>query len=93
MIKIMDGERMHMLQAFASNVIRKCYGPGREAEQTDFLNRNLSNRIGYAEKTACPLFIHFKCYLFQQPSLNIKTPWSESASELYRPSDRRLSAK
>jgi hypothetical protein len=23
----------------------------------------------------------------------IKTPWSESASELYRPSDRRLSAK
>jgi hypothetical protein len=22
-----------------------------------------------------------------------KTPWSESASELYRPSDRRLSAK
>jgi CBS-domain-containing membrane protein len=24
---------------------------------------------------------------------NKKTPWSESASELYRPSDRRLSAK
>jgi hypothetical protein len=24
---------------------------------------------------------------------NEKTPWSESASELYRPSDRRLSAK
>jgi hypothetical protein len=23
----------------------------------------------------------------------IKTPWSESASELYRPSDRRFSAK
>jgi hypothetical protein len=23
----------------------------------------------------------------------LKTPWSESASELYRPSDRRLSAK
>jgi hypothetical protein len=26
-------------------------------------------------------------------SLKKKTPWSESASELYRPSDRRLSAK
>jgi hypothetical protein len=26
-------------------------------------------------------------------SLKLKTPWSESASELYRPSDRRLSAK
>jgi hypothetical protein len=25
--------------------------------------------------------------------MSIKTPWSESASELYRPSDRRLSAK
>jgi hypothetical protein len=25
--------------------------------------------------------------------LKLKTPWSESASELYRPSDRRLSAK
>jgi hypothetical protein len=25
--------------------------------------------------------------------INSKTPWSESASELYRPSDRRLSAK
>jgi hypothetical protein len=24
---------------------------------------------------------------------NKQTPWSESASELYRPSDRRLSAK
>jgi hypothetical protein len=28
-----------------------------------------------------------------QDKLKKKTPWSESASELYRPSDRRLSAK
>jgi hypothetical protein len=28
-----------------------------------------------------------------QGPLSIKTPWSEYASELYRPSDRRLSAK
>jgi hypothetical protein len=28
-----------------------------------------------------------------QPLMEIFTPWSESASELYRPSDRRLSAK
>jgi hypothetical protein len=27
------------------------------------------------------------------PAVNKITPWSESASELYRPSDRRLSAK
>jgi hypothetical protein len=27
------------------------------------------------------------------PEIKKKTPWSESASELYRPSDRRLSAK
>jgi hypothetical protein len=33
--------------------------------------------------------------LFQQSNIKTKTktPWSESASELYRPSDRRLSAK
>jgi hypothetical protein len=31
----------------------------------------------------------YACYLLQ----NKQTPWSESASELYRPSDRRLSAK
>jgi hypothetical protein len=28
-----------------------------------------------------------------RPKTNKQTPWSESASELYRPSDRRLSAK
>jgi hypothetical protein len=30
------------------------------------------------------------CY---RATTNKQTPWSESASELYRPSDRRLSAK
>jgi hypothetical protein len=30
---------------------------------------------------------------FQGFHIKKKTPWSESASELYRPSDRRLSAK
>jgi hypothetical protein len=31
---------------------------------------------------------------FSGPMIEVKkTPWSESASELYRPSDRRLSAK
>jgi hypothetical protein len=30
---------------------------------------------------------------FRNVGLFKKTPWSESASELYRPSDRRLSAK
>jgi hypothetical protein len=29
----------------------------------------------------------------RSPANNKKTPWSESASELYRPSDRSLSAK
>jgi hypothetical protein len=31
-------------------------------------------------------------FVFQLEALTL-TPWSESASELYRPSDRRLSAK
>jgi hypothetical protein len=31
--------------------------------------------------------------LFYSPKIKKKTPWSESTSELYRPSDRRLSAK
>jgi hypothetical protein len=30
---------------------------------------------------------------YKQNQTNKQTPWSESASELYRPSDRRLSAK
>jgi CBS-domain-containing membrane protein len=30
---------------------------------------------------------------FNSPEKKKKTPWSESASELYRPSDRRLLAK
>jgi hypothetical protein len=32
-------------------------------------------------------------YQFTTKGPRKKTPWSESASELYRPSDRRLSAK
>jgi hypothetical protein len=30
---------------------------------------------------------------YREVNNNKKTPWPESASELYRPSDRRLSAK
>jgi hypothetical protein len=33
------------------------------------------------------------CSMFLLIQTNKQTPWSESASELYRPSDRRLSAK
>jgi hypothetical protein len=33
------------------------------------------------------------CQNLFREEINKKTPWSESASELYRPSDRRLSAK
>jgi hypothetical protein len=33
------------------------------------------------------------CMIPMKPSPPKKTSWSESASELYRPSDRRLSAK
>jgi hypothetical protein len=29
----------------------------------------------------------------KEQNISLQTPWSESASELYRPSDRRLSAK
>jgi hypothetical protein len=35
-----------------------------------------------------------KCEVYcNQITTKLKTPWSESASELYRPGDRRLSAK
>jgi hypothetical protein len=34
-----------------------------------------------------------KYMLLSNKQTNKQTPWSESASELYRPSDRRLSAK
>jgi hypothetical protein len=83
----MAGEHIHMLQAFVNSVIRKSYGPGREGEQTDFLNRNLYNRIGHVDKTTCPLFSHLKCYLFEQPSLNIATP--KQALESHRVVRRR----
>jgi hypothetical protein len=32
-------------------------------------------------------------YVYYKLYSNERTPWSESASELYRPTDRRLSAK
>jgi hypothetical protein len=38
----------------------------------------------------CLMSITVACPAFQ---LGLRTPWPESASELYRPSDRRLSAK
>jgi hypothetical protein len=50
------------------------------------------------QSVVCPLplpvlnllnYWFLSCHLQTQK----KTPWSESASELYRPSDRRLSAK
>jgi hypothetical protein len=35
----------------------------------------------------------FKCLNCKMRNRSIKTPWLESANELYRPSDRNLSAK
>jgi hypothetical protein len=49
-------------------------------------------RVLAGEKICSPLLLGF----IQPPDEYrefFKTPWSESASELYRPSDRRLSAK
>jgi hypothetical protein len=46
--------------------------------------RNVSSRI-------CNLWV--KILNCTNKQTNKQTPWSESASELYRPSDRRLSAK
>jgi hypothetical protein len=48
---------------------------------------SLSSWLSYQLPTSIPL-IHNSCY-----KTNKQTPWSESASELYRPSDHRLSAK
>jgi hypothetical protein len=40
-----------------------------------------------------PLVSEFQPYAGDGPPTNKQTPWRESASELYRPSDRRLSEK
>jgi hypothetical protein len=41
--------------------------------------------------THSPLYLHLGCIFYNKQTK--QTPWSESASELHRPSDRRLSAK
>jgi hypothetical protein len=43
--------------------------------------------------TAWPLYWGRGMFSVRWEPRNIKTPWPESASELYLPSDRRLSAK
>jgi hypothetical protein len=49
---------------------------------------------GYAYPRLKTTALDYKQYpSILSPSGHKKTPWSESASELYRPSDRRLSAK
>jgi hypothetical protein len=40
-----------------------------------------------------PAYNYSLCNWIQRPQTFKKTPWPEPASELYRPSDRRLSAK
>jgi hypothetical protein len=71
------------------------------------VNKLISTGLDKQEtKTQAPsAYLARKILMIQQPDLNIHleyhwnvqlkrlTPWSESANELYRPSDRRLSAK
>jgi hypothetical protein len=61
-------------------------------EELDNLKRKSMTSLGFEPLTIrfevqCPTFISLKV------KQNKQTPWSESASELHRPSDRRLSAK
>jgi hypothetical protein len=59
---------------------------------TDNITPNFNNKMSIA---AVCLDIEKAFDTLWHPGLlkKLKTPWSESASELYRPSDRRLSAK
>jgi hypothetical protein len=58
-------------------------------------------RLNSASATSCNILWHLMfisyliiaCYVASIGDKEKKTPWSESASELYRPNDRRLSAK
>jgi hypothetical protein len=47
---------------------------------------------GIAQQERVKPFLGLEACIFVVAT-KLKTPWSESASELYRPSDRRLSAK
>jgi hypothetical protein len=55
----------------------------------------MPKETGNVRKTAVTVGLEFhgNDYLNLQTKTNKQTPWSESASEIYRPSDRRLSAK
>jgi hypothetical protein len=51
---------------------------------------------GQPSQISCFFWLYTTCLKGKRPPLNKiikKTPWSESASEIYRPSDRCLSAK
>jgi hypothetical protein len=55
-----------------------------------FLSFLLSSEVSFSFTYA---FEKWKFKQMPPPPKKKKTPWSESASELYQPSDRRLSAK
>jgi hypothetical protein len=52
-----------------------------------------SSKEGHKSKRAVLLLLVMMMMMLMTMIMTKKTPWSESASELYRLSDRRLSAK
>jgi hypothetical protein len=74
------------IPAFAWNALRKTtINPRRRVLLADNRNRRLPERY----RCDMPLVLTTSVFGIRKK----KIPWSESASELYRPSDRRLSAK
>jgi hypothetical protein len=50
-------------------------------------------KVGLKLNVTLQLLIYADEVILLGDNIDKKTPWSESVSELYRPSDRRLSAK
>jgi hypothetical protein len=69
-----------------------------EPKKEDILYSKQENNFSYKKSIIpLPLLLNPSCALTANSKVkektNKQTPWSESASELFRPSDHRLSAK
>jgi hypothetical protein len=60
---------------------------------TDTAKENTETLIYVSKEIGLEVNTEGTKHMLLSRHLKKKTPWSESASELYRPSDRRLSAK
>jgi hypothetical protein len=84
------GGSVHGLRQDTSQIRLNSHGP-----HLTFRHTATENRKGEQtnKQTNSAAWVRERTTPTEQITLKKKTPWSESASELFRPSDRRLSAK